>query len=442
MDNQQKLIDEFMTVTEGDNQTAQEYLKKHSWKVVEAINDYFEWMINEEYCRNEKQQEEQEYNDEPDQKKAKVQHDDDRQKLIDEFMAVTEGDNQTAQEYLKKHSWKVVEAINDYFEWMHEEYCRNEKQQEEQEQESNDEPSQKKAKVQQEDDDDDDDGNRNQQLRLFRHITYNIDSLNEQNLKIRIKAICKIIMDEKATIVFLQEVRNESEQIIRKNLSNHFEMFSGFIAHSTDYYTMTLVAKKSWIQIDNGQQIINFKDTRMGRNILRTDITIDNAKLCLLNTHLESTKEFSAIRQQQLAHLLRMFDSIDKQHTIIAAGDFNLRDKELAAIGGLPSNVQDAWLATGRRREVQYTWDMLRNDNLRYNDDDELGRQSSSGDGQRQFKPRMRFDRVFVRCSIPSSQIDLVHFGLIGLQRLKPHVCFPSDHWGVITSYQIYPNSS
>ena len=76
-------------------------------------------------------------------RKAKVQHDDDRQKLIDEFMTVTEGDNQTAQEYLKKHSWKVVEAINDYFEWMHEEYCRNEKQQEEQEQESNDEPSQK-----------------------------------------------------------------------------------------------------------------------------------------------------------------------------------------------------------------------------------------------------------------------------------------------------------
>ena len=96
--------------------------------------------------------------------------------------------------------------------------------------------------------------------------------MNEQNLKIRIKAICKIIMDEKATIVFLQEVRNESEQIIRQNLSENFEIFSGFVSNSTDYYTMTLVAKKSWIQIDNGQQIINFKDTRMGRNILRTDV--------------------------------------------------------------------------------------------------------------------------------------------------------------------------
>lgn len=65
-----------------------------------------------------------------------------RQKLIDEFMVVTEGNHQTAEEYLKKHSWKVVEAINDYFEWMHDEYCRKEK--EEQDADENvDEPVQK-----------------------------------------------------------------------------------------------------------------------------------------------------------------------------------------------------------------------------------------------------------------------------------------------------------
>lgn len=117
--------------------------------------------------------------------------------------------------------------------------------------------------------------NRNQQLRLFRHITYNVDSLNERNLQIRIKAICKIIMDEKATIVFLQEVRMESELIIRQNLSDHFEIFSGFMANSLiDYYTMTLVARKQWIKIGDGQIIINFKDTRMNRNILRTDVRL------------------------------------------------------------------------------------------------------------------------------------------------------------------------
>ena len=96
--------------------------------------------------------------------------------------------------------------------------------------------------------------------------------MNEKNLSIRIKAICKIILDEKATIVFLQEVRNKSEQIIRQNLSDNFEIFSGFVPDSTDYYTMTLVARRQWIKIDNGRKIINFKDTRMGRNILQTDV--------------------------------------------------------------------------------------------------------------------------------------------------------------------------
>ena len=51
-----------------------------------------------------------------------------------------------------------------------------------------------------------------------------------------------------------------------------------------------------------------------------------------MNTHLESTKDFAAIRQQQLAYLLRLIESIDRQSTIIAAGDFNLRDKEVCFV--------------------------------------------------------------------------------------------------------------
>ena len=86
----------------------------------------------------------------------------------------------------------------------------------------------------------------------------------------------------------------------------------------------------------------------------------------------------------------------------------------------------DAWEATGRRKEVEYTWDMLRNDNLPF--------QSS---GRSQFKPRMRFDRMLIRKTFPVS-VEIVHFGLIGLERLRPYVCFPSDHWGVITSYHIF----
>lgn len=70
---------------------------------------------------------------------------------------------------------------------------------------------------------------------------------------------------------------------------------------------------------------------------------------------------------------------------------------------------------------------MMRNDNLPYY---VPGSKSN-------FKPRLRFDRMFVRKTFPV-KIELVHFGLIGIERLLPNVCFPSDHWGVITSYQIF----
>ena len=90
---------------------------------------------------------------------------------------------------------------------------------------------------------------------------------------------------------------------------------------------------------------------------------------------------------------------------------------------GIPKGVYDVWIKTGARKELEYTWDQLRNDNLQ-----SMGRSN--------FKARLRFDRIFVRPSKPS-KIEANHFGLIGLQRLKPHVCFPSDHWGLRVHFDI-----
>lgn len=78
----------------------------------------------------------------------------DQQKLIDEFMLVTEGNLETARKYLIKHSWKVVDAINDYFEWMHDDYCRQEK-----EKQQNDGKNVEDNDDDNDDHDDDDDNN-------------------------------------------------------------------------------------------------------------------------------------------------------------------------------------------------------------------------------------------------------------------------------------------
>lgn len=93
---------------------------------------------------------------------------------------------------------------------------------------------------------------------------------------------------------------------------------------------------------------------------------------------------------------------------------------QLAAIGGIPQGIQDVWLATGGRPEAQYTWDMTRNDNLII-----PGR----------FKPRKRFDRLYLRNSRPTAKLEPVYFELVGIERLKSVQRFPSDHWGLLTHY-------
>lgn len=363
------------------------------------------------------------------------------QKRVDEFVAITYTNDALAQMFLQDRKWNVARSVNDYFNEL---TAENEKKMKKQLKDDSDSESDEK-----EDDEDEDDkvasfkkqkleagpsapkvesdeatGSEGKQQKLFRHITWNIDGLNDKNLKVRTEAVCSRIVKEKASFVFLQEITQENEGIIRAKLKDSFEIFSGK-TYEGGYYSLTLVSKEPFIKVQNNE-IINFPSI-MGRNLLQTNVTLHDAKICLLNTHLESTKEGEAYRIQQLSSMLNHIKKIGPDVTVIAGGDLNLRDKELAGIGGLPPNIVDAWEASGSRKELQFTWDMMRNDNLNFQSDSKGG-----------WKPRMRFDRVFLRRTSPSTRIDLVHFGLIGLERLKPHVCFPSDHWSIITSYQIF----
>ena len=49
---------------------------------------------------------------------------------------------------------------------------------------------------------------------------------------------------------------------------------------------------------------------------------------------------------------------------MLFGGDLNMRDSELAGLGGLPAGVRDVWEQLGSRKEVEHTWDMQRNTNL------------------------------------------------------------------------------
>merc|ERR550534_3086448 len=85
------------------------------------------------------------------------------------------------------------------------------------------------------------------------------------------------------------------------------------------------------------------------------------------------------------------------------------------------SNIKDVWEFLGKRKEAQYSWDTMRNTNLQL---------------PGKFKPRMRFDRVYIRESQPSRLVP-TSFNLIGIEKVPGTQSFPSDHWGILTLFEM-----
>lgn len=110
-----------------------------------------------------------------------------------------------------------------------------------------------------------------QRMKSFRHITWNVDGLNEKNLKVRIKGVCQLVIREEAVFVFLQEVTEAVEAIVREKLGQFFHMFSGN-DNVTNYYTLTLISKKVPAVRVVSSEVISFRRTDMGRNLLKTEV--------------------------------------------------------------------------------------------------------------------------------------------------------------------------
>uniref|UniRef100_A0A0P4W6W8 Tyrosyl-DNA phosphodiesterase 2 n=1 Tax=Scylla olivacea TaxID=85551 RepID=A0A0P4W6W8_SCYOL len=250
----------------------------------------------------------------------------------------------------------------------------------------------------------------------FCFMTWNIDGLDEKNLKKRTKAVATVIDREKADIVFLQEAIPNTFTYLEQLLPQFL-----FIAGGVDnYFTLTLL-RRTTVHFDD-QTLEPFANTSMGRNLLCVEAHIGELKLQLLNSHLESTAEFTRERVEQLKLAFTKMKGAPPGVTTLFGGDLNLRDKEVVQ-AGLPQGVVDLWEACGQRPECRYTWDTTRNTNREF-----PGR----------FKPRLRFDRVYLHapsCSTPTA-VPL-HFGLVGLQRVNNTQSFPSDHWGIVVHFEI-----
>ncbi len=127
---------------------------------------------------------------------------------------------------------------------------------------------------------------------------------------------------------------NENEIILRESLSKFYEFNSGDTQESNmhsaakNYYTMILTKKQTCKFLS--KQILNYENSVMGRNLLKVKLNYaGKVDICVMTTHLESTKEYSKQRIDQLRKGFKEALGQDKKTLVIFGGDLNLRDNEV-----------------------------------------------------------------------------------------------------------------
>lgn len=331
------------------------------------------------------------------------------QKLVKEFEHVTNTDEILAQYHLQEHGWDLSKALNTYFAGI----CAEAEAKIEAEEAAKEAAarSSKEEIVKKTAEEALKEGILTTKAPAnLVFMSWNIDGLDEHNLKKRTKGVCKIIEQEKADIVFLQEVIPMTFSYIESKLTG----YQCLGTEDKEYFVATLL-RKGRVYLDR-HTVVDFPTSRMGRHVLAVQAHCGNVQLDLFNTHLESTAEHAEERKNQLKKCLEQVKNRPGERVVILAGDLNMRDKELDGVGGLPRGLKDVWQECGSRKEAQYTWDMIRNSNLQVN----FGK----------FRPRCRFDRIYLKDSTPQT-VKATNFGLVGLQKITGTQSFPSDHWGL-----------
>tara|TARA_Y100000589_G_C27190217_1_gene644462 strand:- start:1703 stop:2464 length:762 start_codon:yes stop_codon:yes gene_type:complete len=241
-------------------------------------------------------------------------------------------------------------------------------------------------------------------------LTFNV-WFSEYYRNERIKEIIRIIMENKPTIICLQEVINETLSIILENdfIKKNYE--TSIKELNRVYGELILYSKKTKVNISN---IHRFSLTRMERHINHIELELGSKKLNIITAHLESDFKYEWIKLNQLEEMLLNFT---KNKNVIYAGDTNMSNKVEKEYNNLLEkySYKDAWIEMNKKikyDELKYTYDGKMNNNIK-------GRY------------RNRLDRVIYKLA----DFGFCEFELVGkeerVKTLKGDIC-PSDHFGII----------
>lgn len=284
-------------------------------------------------------------------------------------------------------------------------------------------------------------------------LSWNIDGLDSTNFRDRTLAVISCIRTEQPHVVCLQEVVPASLQLFHSLLENEYHIFSASDDQFTEcihYFVAILIKKHASLLVDmNSFSVTPFPSSTMGRQLVSVDLMLDISRwddeesacsgsipptrLRFHTAHLESCPTGASERKNQLRTIWSKMNTLAsassaagsrRPESIVFCGDLNLRDSEIAELGGVPTGIQDVWEATGSRPELRWTWDPIRNSNA--------GRHIHSI--TRKLKPKpCRFDRMYWS----GARLRAVDFGLRGLGKLPRGISFPSDHWAILGRFVI-----
>ena len=264
----------------------------------------------------------------------------------------------------------------------------------------------------------------------FRLLSWNIDGLDNNNTVDRTLAVCSFIKAKLPHAVFLQEVIDTTWGVIVKELSATYDCYSPDTP-GAPYYVAILVHKTA-VKTTGSLECFDYPSSGMGRQLLQLSIRYAGADILLMTSHLESTKDCSQEREEQLTTVFHRMTEAHAKDSLVSClfgGDLNLRDFEVRSVG-LPADTVDVWEACGRQPRQRNTWDMRENDNLHW-----------PYPGSR---PSCRFDRLYLMPAekaglrIPPADEEGERFVLVGKVRLsKCGNRFPSDHWGMWAEFEV-----
>ncbi|XP_045059430.2 tyrosyl-DNA phosphodiesterase 2 isoform X1 [Desmodus rotundus] len=242
--------------------------------------------------------------------------------LCADFTTIASCEAAVARRYLTENAWEMERALNAYFEPRAEEGAVPHRP------ETAPEPGSCVDLTSEEPADPTCSGShapdslRQEDGSAFSLITWNIDGLDLSNLLERAKGVCSFLALYSPDVVFLQEVIPPYYSFLKKRASN-YTIVTG---HTEGYFT-AIMLKKSRVTFKS-QEIIPFPKTKMMRNLLCVHASVSGNGLCLMTSHLESTREHAQERMNQLKMVLKKMQEAPESATVIFAGDTNLRDRE------------------------------------------------------------------------------------------------------------------